>query len=498
MEKVHVDVTLLLRGKQRLYAVPTGEFLRYAEYCTRRVNRLRQLLRKNPMTAAGMTGPKFDLSATNCQTPEHIQIVVLTADGVWARYRHLKMTAEKPERRAYALRRLRKCQKWWQLAHDCAHEFCDEQTQLEVDAFQTFARASLEMELGHWEKALTAFNEVLSVFRGIGEASEDLTLRGFCSDIAEDVLPLIDFCKFNLGDTEVTTVGAERAGEAKKVFSLKATAKVKQLTELSWRGKVVPIVHDGLKQKMAAVADCIELVRRADASSLDVFDRLIAEAHGARQLLHTVQQKSDSDELRTMDEYLRWNSVIATVERSRAILGTYETPAQKAEFAGRTCARLADLRKQFQDDPAMEALEAIWKTVKLMNIAETRPGPEALGLFDRAKSQCELAVKVISDNELEDPPGIGEWAKSLMESVRKLRVLAIARCNGVEDGRMKRVDASFLDDLDSFAPCPKLVEVPPVPRLVTPKPAIFNLAEDYLEYPSLKDKTNKKAWFKFW
>ena len=450
------------------------------------------------MTAAGMTGPVFDLSPTNCQTAEHMQVVILTADGVWARYRHLKMTAEKPARRAYALRRLRKCQKWWQLAHDCAHEFCDEQTQLEVDAFQNMARASLEMELGHWENALSLFSEVLSVFRGIGEASEDPALRGFCGDIVEDILPLIDFCKFNLGDREVTTVSTERAGEAKKLYSLKAAAKVRQLTELSWRGKVVPIVHDGLKQKMAVVADCIEMVKKADASSLDVFDRLIAEAHGARQLLHTVQQKSDSDELRTMDEFLRWNSVIATLERSRAILATYDKPAQKAEFAGRTYARLVDLRKQFQDDPAIEALEAIWKAIKLMNIAETRSGPEGLGLLDRARSQCDAATQTITDNELNDPPGIAEWAKSLTESIRKLRVLAVARCNGVEDERSKRVEAPFLDDLDSFAPCPKLVEVPPVPRLVTPKPAIFNLAEDYLEYPSLKDKTNKKAWFKFW
>jgi hypothetical protein len=62
----------------------------------------------------------------------------------------------------------------------------------------------------------------------------------------------------------------------------------------------------------------------------------------------------------------------------------------------------------------------------------------------------------------------------------------------------KSVEARFLDDMDSYSACATLVEVPPQPRLITPKPLIFNLAEDFLEYPSLEKKTSKKGWFKFW
>lgn len=497
--KVHVDVTLFLRGKQRLYGVPNGEFLRYAEYCTRRITRLRTLLRKDPMTAEGMKGPQLDLSPDKNQNISHMQIALLKADGVWARYRYLKMTAEKPARRAHALSRLRKCQKLWQLCHDCAVAFCDEQTQLEVDAFQGYAKASLELELGKWKEALTTFSGVLSVFEGIKEASNDTVLCGFCHDVIEDISPLIDFCKFNIGDSEDSSVSLTMSGRAKEIFSsLKVeTTRVKQLTELAWRDKVIPIVHEGLRTKMATVVGIIEETRRADAT-LDSFDKLIAEAHGARQLIHTVQQKSDSEELRTMDEYLKWNSLMATIERSKVVLSTYKTPSERAGLASRTHTRITDLRKQFEDDKALEALESIWHTIKLMYIAEVNYGPQRIGLLDRARTFCDAAVQLIQDEGINDPPSLAPWASELLLTLRKSRINALAELNNVKLEASQPSTTPFLDDLGSFSSCPKLAEVPPAPKLVTPKPAIFNIAEDFLEYPSLKDKTNKKAWFKFW
>lgn len=497
-EKVHVDVTLFLRGKQRLYGVPKGEFERYAQYCTRRVTRLRKLLRKDPTTAEGMTGPKLDLSPDKNQNVSHMQIALLKADGTWARYRFLKTDAQKPDRRAHALRRLRKCQVMWQLCHDCAVAFCDEQTQLEVDAFQGFAKASLELELGEWKKALESFSGVLSIFEGIQEASKDPVLCGFCHDFIEDITPLIDFCKFNIGDSEASSVSFAMSGRAKEIFSLKAeTTSIKQITELSWRGKVIPIAHDGLKTKMATVVAILEETRMPGAT-IETFDKLIAEAHGARTVVRTVQQKSDSDELRLMDEYLRWNSLMATLERSKVHLSSYTNASDLAGLAGRTHNRIIDLRKQFEDNKTLEALEFIWHAIKLMHIGAVKSGAQRIGLLDRAKVLCDGAVQIIQDEEINDPPTLASWAQDLSVSIRKARITAIAEQNGVKTESSLHTPVPFLDDLESFSSCPKLVEVPPTPKLVTPKPAIFNIAEDFLEYPSLKDKTNKKAWFKFW
>ena len=85
-EKVNIDVTLLLRGKQRLYGVKNNEYERYAQYCSRRVVRLTRLLKKRE-DCVEMKGPKFNLSADINQNAEHMQIVLFKADGAWARYR---------------------------------------------------------------------------------------------------------------------------------------------------------------------------------------------------------------------------------------------------------------------------------------------------------------------------------------------------------------------------------------------------------------------------
>jgi signal recognition particle subunit SRP68 len=213
IEPLQVDVTVLLHTKRRAYGVPNSEFLKYAEYCTRRISRLRHFMRKSP-GCVGMKGPKFDLSPELNQNVEHMHIVLFTADGTWARYRHLsyehsKDASDKPARRAHALSRLRKCQKWWQLAHDCATTFCSAATQLEVQAHQLFARGYLQLELAEWQNALATFSDVSATFAAMSDVSHDATFAGFVTEIQSDIAPLLEFCRFNLndGDAEHINIG---------------------------------------------------------------------------------------------------------------------------------------------------------------------------------------------------------------------------------------------------------------------------------------------------
>ena len=61
-------VTLTLRGKQRSYGVPENQFTRYAQYCTRRCARIRQILRIKG-------GKEFDLNADECDVCRYKLIV---------------------------------------------------------------------------------------------------------------------------------------------------------------------------------------------------------------------------------------------------------------------------------------------------------------------------------------------------------------------------------------------------------------------------------------
>jgi hypothetical protein len=252
---------------------------------------------------------------------------------------------------------------------------------------------------------------------------------------------------------------------------------------------------------MASVVDAVENTRRPDIEKtlhLTLFDRLITECHGTRQLIQSIAQKGDSEDLRILDRYVKWNSAIATIERSKILLSDYADAADKAGFAGKTYSRICEMKSDFPDDPAIEVLGQLWRAIKVMNLWETLAGSQAIGLIGRAKECCDSALRVLRDEQVKDPPGLLAWAEEISLKIRKERILILARMQGVDEQSGKTAETRFLDDLESYSPCATLVEMPPQPRLITPKPLMFNLAEDFLTYPSLEKKTSKKGWFKFW
>ena len=513
-DKVNIDVTLLLRGKQRLYGVKNNEFEKYAQYCSRRVVRLTHLMKKKE-DCVEMKGPKFNLSANVNQNAEHMQIVLFKADGAMARYRFLKNTAEKKKRKVHAINRLKKCQKWWQIARECADAFCTEKTQLEVQAFQSYAKATLELELENWSDALSTFNSVSNIFSNIQEASGDATLKLFCREIIDDITPLIDFCRFSLGQIDGQHIDAETKERISNINSIydKGTDNLptNTLSELKWRDKTVPVVHEGLRVKLAAVVDLIDDINKEGHEAqftMKLFDKLIMEAHSARQTIRSIASKGESEELKTIDEFLDWNAYIVTLERSRILLSTLNKPTQKADLASRTYLRITENKTKYENDPAIDALLNIWRSLKVFYIADvpTVSSDKSLGLIERAKNYINTALKIISSENVENPPSLKKWATEIQDLIRKTRILKIAQSTGItsitEKKQSQEAGKPFLEDINSFTSCPTLVQIPPLPKAITPKGMIFNNAlDEYLDYPDISTKLQKKSWssrLKFW
>jgi hypothetical protein len=381
---------------------------------------------------------------------------------------------------------------------------------LEVRAHQSYARGYLEIELGRWQEAFTTFSEVVSVFTEFKTASNNSLLAGFCDNICADVTPLLTFCQFNLGVVDVPLVDPSVRERVRGMFNPSADpTRVRQLMELSWRGRVTPIIHEALRTRMGTIADLLAESHKPGAP-LAVFDRIITELHSARQTIRTVSQ-GDSEELKTIDDYCAWNQFLARVERSRMVLGSYQTAAERAEHAGKTLASISAQREQLQNDSANEfandsdkstaiALELAWRAVKVFHIAEGRRGPEAIGLLGRARKYCEEALTGIANAGVVDPPGLKDWVVETLTNARRARITLIALESGVSlEVTGKGADVLFMDDLESFSSCVKLVDLPPKPQIVLPKSVMFNLAKDeeYIPYPSLDGKRGKKSWFRF-
>lgn len=493
-----VAVTCMLRGRQIQYGVHENQFIRYAKYCTTRCARIRKILNIKG-------GKDYSLNPSIHQNGLHLELLILMADGCETRYKELKNSATGGQRRQHALRRLRKSLIWWNRAKEAAKVFGTERTQLEINAFADNAEATLELELGHWENALKKFINVTEVFKGLSAVAVDSTFKKYCKDLIDDIEPLLVFCRYNLGESDTVQASAELREKVKSIVSIGAvSSSSRKVQELKWRDWTIPINHEGLKAKIASILDLIADTRSEIHDNdlrITLFDRLIAESHGARQVVHTLSaQNPENQDLAKLDLFLRWNSFIATLERSHALVETFPTAAERAEFAGRTYSRVVDVRPQFEDDAAIEALEYLWHAVKCYYIADAKKGAESITMLERAKTHAEKAISIITKENIEDPPSLKLWCETFLTQIRKRKIEAIAAVNGLKDAKQE-IQRPFFEDLKSYEPCKTLVSIPPTARKVTPKPMIFDLAGDYLEFPSLDNKLKKKGFFSklsFW
>ena len=492
-----VPVTCMLRGKQRSYGVPDNQFTRYAQYCTRRCARIREILKIKG-------GKDFDLPPSIHQNAYHLELLILMADGCWTRYRELKNTATAGERRQHALRRLRKSLVWWNRAKEAAAVFGAERTQLEINAFADNAEATLQLERGHWKEALEKFYNVSEVFKGLSQKTSDTTFRNHCKDIIEDIEPLLVYCRYNLGESETVQASAEIREKVKNIVSIGAvSASTRKIQEVKWRGWTIPINHEGLKTKLASIIDLIADTRsdvHDQEFRITLYDRLIAESHGARQVVHTLSSQNENEDLAKLDLFLRWNSFIATLERSHALVETFPTPAERAEFAGRTYSRVVEVKPQFENDAAIEAFEHLWHGIKCFYIGEAKKGAETITMLDRASTHAQKALSIVNAENIDDPPSLNIWSQELIKTSKIKRVHAVASVSGLVE-KKEGSQRHFFEDLKSYEPCNTLVSVPPNPRTITPKPMIFDLAGDFLEYPNIESKLKKKGLFaklSFW
>lgn len=492
-----LQVTNLIRGKQRAYGVPDNQFLRYAQYCNRRCKTIRAKL--------GIKGGKeFDLTPDRYQNSQHIELLVLQADGIWARFRELKLNARGP-RRQHALRRLRKCLVWWTRAQEAAKTFGTESTQLEVNAFANYASATLSLELGHWADALKKFVDVSETFKALGQSTNDSNLAHHCHDITEDIEPLLVYCRYNMGESENIQASAELKEKVKNIVSINAlNSSTRKVSEVKWRGLTIPINHEGLKSKLANIVDLINDTQSEISDHefrVTLFDRLIAESHGARQIVHNLAQQNTNEDLARLDHFLRWNSFVATLERSHALIGSFNTAAERAEFAGRTYSRIVEVRPQFEADTTIEAYEYLWHAIKCFYIGEAKSGAETITMLQRAFNHATKTLQIIESESIEDPPALKNWAERILTKIRTARIEAVASVNGLKKDSENTVQKPFLSDQKSYTQCDTLVVVPPKAKVITPKPMIFDLAGDYLQFPSLEGKLKKKGLvskLKFW
>ena len=490
------DVIKSICKKQRVYGVEEGKFARYAEYCNKRAKKVRR-----SMDIKQWPFPNFTPDVYH--NPQHIEMLVWIAENAFARYRDCKKPPVTGPGRRHALRRLRKSIKWWKEVEECARIFGTEGTLKQIEIYNRQAQAMLDLELGRWKEAKEGFLGVISSLNDIDQAENDDLLSSYIKGIINDIQPLLVFCRYNLSEPDVE-MNPEIKDKARSVTTLSgATSVVKNVAELEWKGRKIPITNETLRAKVATVLDLINDTNSKeiyDEFRLTLFDRLIAESHSTRNYLRSTAM--DDAELKgLLDHFLRWNYFFATLERSRFVISTLGTVEEKAEFSGRTYKRILDSKGEFEGENAIDALENSWRAVRCFYTAQSHQlkPVERQAMYNRSVSLASKALNIIENEKSINLSSLVEWLNSLIVTSKRRRIELIAGAEDIASETSQRGENFLNVDSSSYTSCSNVVPIPPNPKLVTPKPVFFDVSTDFLQYPDLdKQQVKKKGFFGFW
>ncbi|CAM9643321.1 unnamed protein product, partial [Phaeothamnion confervicola] len=210
---VALSIHATIKACQSQNGLRHGDYLRYRQYCTRRLRRVRTRQDVRFSLGKGKTFIQRTLIAEDVKTPQHLFIPLLMAERAWAYAMALKQHASGGgvrQRVSHHLeRRLAKAAKWaTQLENLCAATG-DERTAVEGRAYAAWMRGSHALEREEWAAALEAFSAAHGVCAQLGSvgAAEDqdlFTLR------AEEIEPNMRYCAYNL---ELAS-GGDNSGDA--------------------------------------------------------------------------------------------------------------------------------------------------------------------------------------------------------------------------------------------------------------------------------------------
>ena len=162
LEEVGLEIFNVIKSGHAQHGLRHGDYVRYRQYCTRRLHRIR--------TALGFLHGKGryvikTLEPRLVRDPRHLMIPLYCAERAWAYAMALKrenMEAE-PRLRFRLMSRLSKAAKWSTELAKLAAIRGDQRTALEAEAYAGFMQGNMHLERERWALALTQLRRTKTI-----------------------------------------------------------------------------------------------------------------------------------------------------------------------------------------------------------------------------------------------------------------------------------------------------------------------------------------------
>ncbi|GAB6027252.1 signal recognition particle subunit srp68 [Chamberlinius hualienensis] len=536
-----LEILLIIREAQQQHGLRHGDFQRYRSYCSRRLRRLRKSLhftqgskhrfQLKPVTAEHLSDARF------------LYLPLVAAERCWSYAMQLKQEANtEPRKRFHSINRLKKAVR---VATDlqklCESPLCDARTKLEAKAYCAWITGTLHFELKDWSVAMDHFRKAQTIYeKMVGAVTGDV--KSVYQQRVDEINPNVRYCAYNIGDKSAMqdlmkmrrAVGQDLLAE--NLDSLITQTREKQastLSEISWRGKVIPVKHEKVRLFLLNVQESekeVQLSTESPTTRISVYERLLMECKDAIQVLKDELQtdyggrnrqapasESQLASLKHLHSYLVYIRLTKTVERNLLMIENmrkgddgkkpkqqdfirmYETIIQCLTEIEQIPEVTDD--EQFARNIASQVLA--YKAFRLYFMAQTfvasKRWVEGIALYERAERRGtdSLALNSLTDKLKADLQKLIEKMKGEKLSAHAYSIL------GQEDDKpdinnpiykkalVERLDAYYEDPL-LLTKQPNIIQFPPEMEPIPCKPLFFDIALNYVQFPSLDDRIEQK------
>ncbi|TGZ33038.1 signal recognition particle subunit SRP68 [Temnothorax curvispinosus] len=524
-----LEILKIIKEAQQQHGLRHGDYQRYRGYCSRRLRRLRKVLKVPQGDRRHFK--RRDVTATMVSEDKFLQVPLMMAERAWSHAMQLRQESNtEPRKKFHLISRLKKAAAYSLQLQDLIENInCDARTKLEAQAYVAWMNGSLQFELQLWKQAMENLKKAQVVYGNLASALPELEQIVYKARV-EELAPSLRYCAYNIGDTsamdDLMQMRGQLSGELMaSLDSLIAQTREKQanIEEVTWRGKscgTVPpraagliIADSRLNQALERAATNQAKIDLLEAHLIDCKDALLAVRDHFKNELKKENDKWSPQQ--HLINYLQYIRLSRTLERNLTLVKAAEESdkAKPQDIVRLYEAALHNLVEisQLQDDPEfLEEQEAKTKCYRAFrcfymaqSLANLHRWREAMALYQRSLQHVKDALKY---NAIL-PAALKEALCNLETSVEAAQYAAHAH-SVLEDGQEEESGTSKLakskkplyerlheyrEDPALLTKQPNVYKLPPPMRSIPCKPLFFDLAFNMVEFPDLSHKMGDQA-----
>ncbi|KAG5339267.1 SRP68 protein, partial [Acromyrmex charruanus] len=525
-----LEILKIIKEAQQQHGLRHGDYQRYRGYCSRRLRRLRKVLKVPQGDRRHFK--RRDVTAAMVSEDKFLQVPLMMAERAWSYAMQLRQESNtEPRKKFHLISRLKKAAAYSLQLQDLIENInCDARTKLEAQAYVAWMNGSLQFELQLWKQAMENLKKAQVVYGNLASALPELEQVIYKARV-EELAPSLRYCAYNIGDTsamdDLMQMRGQLSGELMaSLDSLIAQTREKQanIEEVTWRGKscgTVPpraagliIADSRLNQALERAATNQAKIDLLEAHLIDCKDALLAVRDHFKTELKSKENDKWSPQQHLIN-YLQYIRLSRTLERNLTLVKAAEESekAKPQDIVRLYEAALHNLVEisQLQDDAEfLEEQEAKTKCYRAFrcfymaqSLANLHRWREAMALYQRSLQHVKDALKY--DKIL--PIELKEALCKLEACVEAAQYAAHAH-SVLEDGQEEESGTSKLaknkkplyerlheyrEDPALLTKQPNVYKLPPPMRSIPCKPLFFDLAFNMVEFPDLSHKMGDQA-----